>query len=336
MNVEDASNGVAEYLMERYQGDVIAEIKWGQGAKDIGGEIQVTDPKTALFLKRRGYIVDPDPERPEVMEAFRKGAIRSFARHSRLGYTDQSDADGVMEQFSKRVAYLRKLGFERISLKTGAYGMEELAMALRLSGDLKLDLLTIDGAGGGTGMSPWNMMSQWGIPSVSLHAKAYEYAELLKKSGRDVPDLAFGGGLAREDHLFKALALGAPYTKLVCMGRALMIPAFVGTNSEGALHPEKRESIFGNWEALAPNFLQEFGSSAEEIFAGYHAVKEKVGEAEMNRIPYGAVALWTLADKLSAGSASAAEAASARPARPAYGSFGFRHSLIPPLPALWR
>jgi len=41
----------------------------------------------------------------------------------------------------------------------------------------KLDLLTIDGAGGGTGMSPWNMMQHWGIPSLALHSKAYEYCK---------------------------------------------------------------------------------------------------------------------------------------------------------------
>ena len=70
------------------------------------------------------------------------------------------------------VEYLRKIGFKRISLKTGAYGMEALAMAIRYSADARLDLLTIDGAGGGTGMSPWNMMEHWGVPSLALHAKA--------------------------------------------------------------------------------------------------------------------------------------------------------------------
>ena len=42
----------------------------------------------AIFLKNRGYIVDPDPTRDEVQEAFATGAIKSFARHSRLGYTE--------------------------------------------------------------------------------------------------------------------------------------------------------------------------------------------------------------------------------------------------------
>ena len=53
----------------------------------------------------------------------------------------------------KSVDYLRSLGFKRISLKTGSYGMEELAMAIKFATDAKMDLLTIDGSGGGTGMS---------------------------------------------------------------------------------------------------------------------------------------------------------------------------------------
>ena len=61
MNVEDSRNGVAEYLMGKYGNKVIIELKWGQGAKDIGGEIQVNDLEYAQFLKKRGYIVDPDP-----------------------------------------------------------------------------------------------------------------------------------------------------------------------------------------------------------------------------------------------------------------------------------
>lgn len=36
--------------------------------------------------------------------------------------------------------------------------MDSLAMAIKFATEAKLDLLTIDGSGGGTGMSPWNMM----------------------------------------------------------------------------------------------------------------------------------------------------------------------------------
>ncbi|MCX7926706.1 MAG: FMN-binding glutamate synthase family protein [Candidatus Omnitrophica bacterium] len=300
MNVEDTRNGVAEYVIEKYADKVIMELKWGQGAKDIGGEIQVTDLEYALFLKKRGYVVDPDPTLPEVQEAFKSGAIKSFARHSRLGYTNCSSWEDVYENLSKQVKYLRKLGYKRISLKTGSYGMEALAMAIKFATDLKLDLLTIDGSGGGTGMSPWNMMQTWGVPSIFLHAKAYEYASLLAKKDKKPVDMAFAGGFAREDHIFKALALGAPYTKLVCMGRALMIPGFLGANIEGVLHPERKEKVKGNWEKLPPA-VAEFGSSAEAIFAGYYDVQKKVGKDEMKNIPYGAIAVWTLADKLAAG-----------------------------------
>ncbi|GEA15589.1 glutamate synthase [Moorella sp. E308F] len=300
MNVEDTRNGVAEYVIEKYGDKVILELKWGQGAKDIGGEIQVTDLDYAIFLKNRGYVVDPDPTVPEVQEAFKSGALKSFARHSRLGYTDLTSFDQVRENFMAAIEYLRGLGYKRITLKTGSYGMEALAMAIKLATDAKLDLLTVDGSGGGTGMSPWNMMETWGVPSILLHSKAYEYASLLAARGKKVVDMAFAGGLAREDHIFKALALGAPYVKLVCMGRALMIPGFVGSNIEGVLHPERRAKVNGNWESL-PKTVAELGTKAEEIFAGYYDVQKKVGAEEMKNIPYGAIAFWTLADKLTAG-----------------------------------
>jgi hypothetical protein len=299
MNVEDTRNGVAEYLIDKYGDQVIIELKWGQGAKNIGGEIQVTDLDYALFLKKRGYLVDPDPEKPEVQHAFEHGAIRSFARHSRLGYTELTSSDKVEDDFMREVAHLRGLGFRQISLKTGSYGMEALAMSIKYASRANLDLLTIDGSGGGTGMSPWNMMESWGVPSILLHAKAHEYASLLAAKGERVVDLAFAGGLAREDHIFKALALGAPFTKMICMGRAVMIPGFLGSNIEGVLDPGK-EGVHGNWDRLAPA-VKEIGGKPEEIFAGYYDVERKVGAGEMKNIPYGAIAMWTLADKLAAG-----------------------------------
>jgi glutamate synthase domain-containing protein 2 len=300
LNVEDTRNGVAEYVIDKYGDKVIIELKWGQGAKDIGGEIQVTSLDYALFLKNRGYVVDPDPTKPEVQEAFKSGAIKSFARHSRLGYTDLASPGQVKENFMEAVEYLRKLGYKRITLKTGSYGMEALAMAIKFASEAKLDLLTIDGSGGGTGMSPWNMMETWGVPSIHLHSKAYEYAAILAAKGEKVVDIAFAGGLAREDHIFKALALGAPFTKLVCMGRSLMIPGFLGANVEGVLNPDRKEALNGNWDKL-PASVSQFGMKAEEIFAGYYDVQEKVGADEMKNIPYGAIAIWTLADKLAAG-----------------------------------
>ncbi len=300
LNVEDTRNGVAEYAIDKFGDQVIIELKWGQGAKNIGGEIQVNSLDYALFLKQRGYVVDPDPTSPEVQEAFHNNSIRSFARHSRLGYTSLQERDAVENSFMESADHLRKLGYERITLKTGSYGMEGLAMAIKYATKAKLDLLTIDGSGGGTGMSPWNMMETWGVPSVLLHAKAHQYAKILADRGADVVDLSFAGGLAREDQIFKALALGAPFTKLVCMGRALMVPAFVGSNIEGVLRPDERDHNGGNWNKLPPS-VTALGHRESEIFACYFDVQKKVGKDEMKNIPFGAIAAWTLADKLSAG-----------------------------------
>jgi glutamate synthase domain-containing protein 2 len=244
--------------------------------------------------------VDPDPSIPEVQEAFENGSIKSFARHSRLGATNMDTVDQVRRDFMSSVEYLRSIGFSRITLKTGSYGMEELAMAIKFATDAKLDLLTIDGSGGGTGMSPWNMMQSWGVPSIHLHAKAYEYASILAAKGQRVVDMSFAGGFATEDHIFKALALGAPFTKLVCMGRAIMVPGFVGANIEGALFPDRRGEVNGHWSEL-PKTVQRVGNSAKEIFAAYFDVEKKVGKDEMKHIPYGAIAFYTLADKLAGG-----------------------------------
>jgi len=282
MNVEDTRLGVAEYVSKKHGLDTI-ELKWGQGAKCIGGEIKVNSLERALELQKRGYIVTPDPSNPVVQSAFQNGSLKEFERHSRLGFIDE-------EGFYKEVNRLRELGFKRITLKTGAYGLRELAMAIKWGSKAKIDLLTIDGAPGGTGMSPWRMMEEWGMPSLYLHAAAYEFCQKLADRGERVPDIAFAGGFSSEDGIFKALALGAPFTKAVCMGRALMIPGMVGKNIEQWLKDSK-----------LPNTVGQFGSTPEEIFVNYEDVKNIVGADEMKHIPLGAVGIYSYADKLKVG-----------------------------------
>jgi len=281
MNVEDTRLGVAEYVSSKHNLETI-ELKWGQGAKCIGGEIKVKTLERAAELKRRGYIVTPDPEDPAVQAAYKSGAIKEFERHSRLGFVTK---EGFMEEIDR----LRGLGFKRITLKTGAYSMVELAMALRYGSEVEIDLLTVDGAPGGTGMSPWAMMNEWGIPSFYLHSLTYQFATMLRDKGMKVPDIAFAGGLSSEDGIFKALALGAPYSKAVCMGRALMIPGMVGKN-------------IANWieEKNLPKTVSDYGSTPEEIFVCYSELKERFGK-NMSKIPLGAVGIYTAVQKLRVG-----------------------------------
>ncbi|MCM8818401.1 MAG: FMN-binding glutamate synthase family protein [Candidatus Omnitrophica bacterium] len=288
LNVEDTRLGVAEYVVEKLGVESI-ELKWGQGAKSIGGEIKIKDIERAKELQKRGYIVVPNPSDPIVQEAYKKGSIREFERHSRLGFIDE-------EEFMKTVEYLRRsVGVKRISLKTGAYGPRELAMAIKWSSNARVDLVTIDGSGGGTGMSPWRMMEEWGIPTFYLQCLAFEFAQKLAKKNKWIPDLAMAGGFSTEDHIFKVLAMGSPYFKAVCMGRALMIPAFVGDNIQKALTGRGP----GRWESL-PMTVSKYGTKPEEIFTTFITLKEKYGK-EFEEIPFGAIALYTFVDKLKTG-----------------------------------
>ncbi|MDD1645541.1 MAG: FMN-binding glutamate synthase family protein [Methanomicrobiales archaeon] len=281
MNVEDTRLGTAEYVSAKHHLDTI-ELKWGQGAKCIGGEIKVKTLERALELKKRGYIVLPDPTLPDVQKAFRAGAIKEFERHSRLGFVS---GDGLLEEVDR----LRDLGFTRVTLKTGAYSAVELAMAMRFGSEAKIDLLTIDGAPGGTGMSPWPMMNEWGIPTFYLQAMAYDFAQKLEKKGRRVPDIAMAGGFSSEDGVFKAIAMGSPYVKAVCMGRGLMIPGMVGKN-------------IGVWlkEGNLPNTVSKYGKSAEEIFVSYEELKAKYGN-RFKEIPTGAIGIYTYAQRFRTG-----------------------------------
>jgi glutamate synthase domain-containing protein 2 len=279
-NVEDTKLGVPEYVIEKL-GVEIFELKWGQGAKDIGGEVKLSTMDRAKQLKERGYIVLPDPTTSSAQRAFETGAISEFERHSRLGMVTE-------EGFYKEVERLRKIGAKYVTLKTGAYRPADLARAIKFASKAKIDMLTIDGAGGGTGMSPWRMMNEWGVPTVYLECLAYDMCQTLKAKGEYIPPIAVAGGLSLEDHIFKALALGAPYVKAICLGRALMTAAMVG-KTNGKLSAEKMELD---------------GKEPEEGYIGLFAVasqlKERFG-ADFKRLPPGAIGLYSYVDRLKQG-----------------------------------
>ncbi len=280
-NVEDARLGSPEYAVEKL-GVECLELKWGQGAKNIGGEVKLKTLERAIELKRRGYVVLPDPEDHIVQKAFKEGSFKEFERHSRLGMVEY-------EGFMRSVEYLRKIGAKFVSLKTGAYRIADLARAMKFASDAEIDLLTIDGAGGGTGMSPWRMMNEWGIPTIYLESIAYKFASELRARGKYVPDIAMAGGFALEDHVFKAIAMGAPFVKAVCMGRATMIPAMVGKNIQRWISEDK-----------LPAEIKKYGETEEKIFVTAEVLKAKYGK-NFKKIPFGAIGMYTFCDRLQLG-----------------------------------
>ena len=280
-NVEDGRLGVPEYAVEKL-GVKIIEPKWGQGAKDIGGEVKLSTLERALQLKSRGYIVLPDPEDPVIQEAYKQGDFKEFERHSRLGMVTE-------EGFHKEIERLKRIGTKHISLKTGAYRAADLARAVKYASDAKIDLLTVDGAGGGTGMSPWRMMNEWGIPTVYLESLLYQCLKKLEHKGAFIPSCAMAGGLALEDHIFKAFALAAPYIKAICLGRASMTAAMVG-NTIGEMIKKGK----------VPPDIAKYGTDIEHVFILAAKLKDKFGK-DFQKIPAGAIGMITYFDRLNAG-----------------------------------
>jgi len=281
-NIEDSRLGVHQYAIEKL-GVECVELKWGQGAKDIGGEVKIRNLKKAQMLYERGYIVLPNPTDPNVIRAFEHGAFKEFERHSRVGMVTE-------ESFAQAVENLRKIGAKYIFLKTGAYRPVDLARAIVFSSRYGIDLLTVDGAGGGTGMSPWRMMNEWGVPPLELHSLLHQYAVRLHESGKHVPALAVAGGFTFEDQIFKGLALGAPFVKLVGMARSPIAAAMVGKTIGQAIQ-----------ERQLPVYVERFGDTIDQIFVTANDLRKELGDEAFERVPPGAIGLYTYYERLAQG-----------------------------------
>ncbi len=281
-NLEDTRLGVQEYAIGALGVEAV-ELKWGQGAKDIGGEVKIRDLARAQLLADRGYIVMPDPHDAHVIKAYEHGAFKEFERHSRVGMVSE-------EGFAQRVAELRKAGAKYVFLKTGAYRPVDLARAVKWSSKYRIDLLTVDGAGGGTGMSPWRMMNEWGIPPVELHTLLYQFCKQLADKGEVLPTIAVAGGFAFEDQIFKGLAMCAPYARLVGMARAPIAAAMVGKTIGKAIN-----------EGQLPVYVERFGSSKDEIFVTASDLRKDLGNDEFEKVPTGALGLYTYYERLAQG-----------------------------------
>jgi len=277
-NVEDQRLGVDVYALSKLGVNII-ERKWGQGAKAIGGEVRIRDLKKAIMLKKRGYIVIPDPEDKVSQESFKDGVFESFERHSRVGMPVERD-------FLEDIDWLRQQGAKHISLKTGAYRPAAVAFTMKLASEAKVDYLTFDGAGGGTGMSPVPMMNEMSTPTVYLEAQVLKCAEILRKKGRYVPDILMAGGFIEESQVYKSIAMSnfgnGPYIKAVLMGRS-------------SLTAVMKASYFvelANKGQLPKSFADRFGNTPERFFICAPELKERFGE-KFTEIPWEAVGLYS-------------------------------------------
>ncbi|MBS7252061.1 MAG: FMN-binding glutamate synthase family protein [Candidatus Freyarchaeota archaeon] len=286
-NVEDQRLGVDLYALSKLEVSTI-ERKWGQGAKALGGEVRVTDIDQAITLKKRGYIVIPDPEDPNVQQAFKEGTFKSFERHSRVGMPER-------KTFLEDVDSLREQGAKRVFLKTGAYKPAIVAFTLKCASEAKIDLVTFDGAGGGTGMSPVPMMLECATPTVFLEAQVLQCLNIMKENNMYIPDIAMAGGFTSETQIFKAIALsnfdGGPFVKAIAMARA-PVTAVMKASYFSELAQEN---------ALPLEFVKNYGGEPDKFFLCSAELRQKYG-SDYDLIPPGAIGLYSYyVDKIGTG-----------------------------------
>jgi glutamate synthase domain-containing protein 2 len=288
-NVEDQRFGVDEYAVSKLDVNII-ERKWGQGAKAIGGEIRVSSLDRALDLKKRGYYVLPDPEDEGVQTAFKDGVFKTFERHSRVGFLDE-------QGFIEDVEWLRDIGTKYVSIKTGAYRPVDVAWTMKVASETKVDYITFDGAGGGTGMSPVPMMNEMSTPTVYLEAQILRCAQILEHAGKYVPDMSMAGGMINETQMFKAIALSnfdgsKPYVKSITMARSPLTAAMKACYF----------SDLAERGRLPRDFANKYGNSPKKFFIAADELKTKFGENLGTKIPWSAVGVYTyLSERLGLG-----------------------------------
>ncbi|MFX0014308.1 MAG: glutamate synthase-related protein [Promethearchaeota archaeon] len=278
-NVEDQRLGVDLYSLNKLEVNII-ERKWGQGAKAIGGEVRLHSLERARQLKSRGYIVIPDPDDPTIVEAFKDGVFKTFERHSRVG---MPEFKGMIED----IVWLRDNGAKKVFMKTGAYRPVDCAFTFKVASETKIDHLTFDGAGGGTGMSPVPMMNEASTPTVYLLAQMLNCAKILKGKGRHVPTLSIAGGIIEESTIFKAIAISnldgkEPLIKAIAMARAPITAAFKGTHFAELARENN----------LPKSFVQKYGDDPDIYMVASPKLRDNWGNNYRN-IPKGAIGVYT-------------------------------------------
>ncbi|MCR5482040.1 MAG: FMN-binding glutamate synthase family protein [Clostridia bacterium] len=275
-NIEDDMMGLPEYAIRECAAEAI-EFKFGQSAKGTQPANRLNSVDEAKAKKKEGFIVYPDPEDEAVCTAVAKGNSPVFWTYARLPMWTE-------ETISARIEELRKMGLKHVFFKMAGFDRKDMERVLRIASDLEVDMVTFDGAGGGSGYSPDKMMNEFGLPAACIESALVPVCEQLKAEGRYIPSIVITGGFSTEDQAYKAFALGAPYISAVGLCRATMAAAMVGQTVGNALASGR-----------VPAHLQKFGSTAEELFLELPELKALYPGKE---IPLGAAGAYSYLKKM--------------------------------------
>ena len=194
-NGHDIKMGAYE-LAKEYGAHAI-EVKFGQGAKQgLGGEIKVQTKEEAEKYKQYGYHIEENPD-------------GTFQRHSMPGaLTPEKLKNNMLKYAELDMPIFTKTGNGR-----GIIKLIKALDELKKENGVPIQSLTIDGFGGGTGMSPWLVMNEMNIDSASVFNALDEKPSF---------DILLAGGHNTGFDVAKGMMLGS---KGSAMGRAFLIAA---------------------------------------------------------------------------------------------------------------
>ena len=279
-NTEDDQAGLPEYALAH--GAKALEFKFGQSAKGTQPVTRLSGWEQARQKKEAGALVYPDPDAPEILAAHEKGCEPAFYSYGRLPVWTE-------EYLCNRAKQLRQLGAQNLYFKMAGYDRADLERVLRIAAAAGIDMVTVDGAGGGSGYSPCKMMNEWGLPAICVESALLEILPRLRAEGLDLPAITITGGFSTEDQVFKALAMGNG--EILCVGlcRASMAAAMSGKSIGDAVR-----------EGRVPAHLKPYGSTIEELFADLPDLRALYG-AEANQFSTGAIGVFSYLNRIAFG-----------------------------------
>jgi hypothetical protein len=280
-NVDDDLMGVPKIAIEKY-GVTAIEIKFGQAAKGTQPVIRVKNIEAALKRQRLGDVVIPDPSDPSVQKAYEDRVCPNFYTYSRLPLWNE-------RSLIPHITALRDIGAKNIYFKMAGYDRKDIERVLRIACEAKVDMVTFDGAGGGSGYSPSKMMNEWSLPTVCLEDAVVRICDQLRAEELSPPAIIMTGGFASEDQVFKGLAYGDGHVLGIGLCRASMAAAMTGKTIGDQI---KNQNV--------PERFKPYGSTIEEIFCDLPDLRALYGTMA-NEFSTGAIGVFSYLNKIAFG-----------------------------------
>ncbi len=280
-NVEDDLLGLPEYAIREHGVEAI-EFKFGQSAKGTQPARRLKNRQEALDKIKLGFLVFPNPNAEHIVQADEEGICPNFYLYERLPLWDE-------DYLIPRFAHLRELGLKNVYLKMAGYDRRDLERVIRLGSTAEVDMITFDGAGGGSGYSPNKMMNEWSLPTIMLQAAVCNIVQKLREQGLWVPAVTMTGGFSSEDQVFKSLAYGGNTVTAVGLCRAAMTAAMMGKKIGKQV---ERGSV--------PRHLRTYGNTIEELYGDLPDLRALYGK-EANDFSLGAVGVFSYLNKIAFG-----------------------------------